>query len=475
MANEVKKVIDLSELLTAYGTYTLKAVATADGYEDSDPVTVPFMFGPRIAVKGGVLTITKCLDSVTQFEIYIDGEVVATVDYDHSDDWSLDLSTLKNDDEKHSIAVRAVGEGISTEHMSNTVTAYVTAESSIYGVSGMYSSTVALTRTDDAVGMSYTINSDGSINSDFDNAFPWNRTELVTDEFGNEFVEFPTMYFRVGIDSSKRITDIAVSGIEHEDGTWYKVDPFRFGRYAAYNNNGVMLSQRGYTRNTATRANWRTYATANGDGYQQLDLYHHTVLLFLWWIEWATKDSASVMTGCISGKGTTGGTSTMPCGGTDNVATPSGYELTRHQMRYHYIEDFVGNGVFFVDGIYRLGYGSTIYDYATADPSKFAYCESSSYASYLKKLGFPNPTSNSNQTIAAFGWDVNNPFLCGPTTTVTNSSYNTYFCDRDYHYSGGPCLYVGAVAANSYANYGVSYCYSYSSSSAAGGRLLYIP
>lgn len=474
MANEVKKVIDLTEKLTAYGTYTLKAVATAAGYEDSDPVTAPFVFGPTIATSDGILTITKCLEGVSQFDLIIDGDVKATVDYDYSEDWSVDLAAYQDDNDKHTIAVRAVGEGISEDNLSNQVYDY-TAYAPIYGVSGMYASAVALTRTDDAVGMTYTINSDGSIDSDFNNAFPWSSTKLVTDESGNEFVSFPRMYFRVGIDSSKRITNIAVSAAPHDDGTWYEVAPFWYGRYGAYNSNSKMLSQRGYTRNTATRANWRTYATANGDGYQQLDLYHHMVLLFLWWIEWATKDSASVMTGCISGTGTTAGTAMMPTGGTDGVTTPSGYELTRHQMRYHYIEDFVGNQLQWVDGIYRLGYGSTIYDYATADPSKYAYCESTSYASYLNKLGFPNPTSNSNQTIAAFGWDVNNPFLCGPTATVTNSSYNTYFCDRDYHYSGYPCLYVGAFATNAYAYCGVSYCYSSSTSFAFGGRLLYIP
>ena len=30
-------------------------------------------------------------------------------------------------------------------------------------------------------------------------------------------------------------------------------------------------------------------------------------------------------------------------GGTDSLTTPSGYNINTNQMRYHYIEDFVGN------------------------------------------------------------------------------------------------------------------------------------
>lgn len=468
-------IIDLTEKLTAYGRYTISAQAEAPDFDNSDMVSAEFVFGATISVTSGVLTIVKCLDGVTQFEIQIDGEVAGTVDYDHSEDWQFDLSTLRDDPDKHAIAVRAIGESVSEDNLSNVVNAFINPDTAIYGVSGLYSSTVALTRTDDAVGMSYTINSDGTIDSDFDEKFPWNRVELVTDDYGNEFVALPTMYFRVGADSSRRITDIAVSGIAHDDGnTWYEVPAFWYGRYGAYLNGTLLESKRGLTRTASTtRANFRTYAANNGDGYHQLDLYHRTVMMFLWWIEWATKDSSSVMTGCMLGTGTTGGTTVMPTGGTDGITTPSGYELTRKQMRYHYIEDFVGNYMEFVDGVYMYRAGTSYYDYATADPSKFADSTSG-----LTKLAYPCNASYTDATITAFGWDSSNPFLCTPTGAVNNSSYNTYFCDGIYRSTSStayPVLYCGAYFSGLGADCGLSFFYTRTATSTysnVGSRLL---
>ena len=55
------------------------------------------------------------------------------------------------------------------------------------------------------------------------------------------------------------------------------------------------------------------------------------------------------MTGRYSYSGTNGGQSKINTGYTDNLNTPSGYELSYRQMRYHYIEDFVGNIMEFVE------------------------------------------------------------------------------------------------------------------------------
>lgn len=466
-------IIDLRDKLPAYGRYVIKARAEAPGFDSSDEVSTEFVFGATIAVADGALTVVRCLEGVCQFEIRIDGVVVGTVDYDYSEEWSVDLAQYQDDESKHYIAVRAIGEGISEDNLSNVVYDY-TAYSPIYGVSGMYSSTVALTRTDDAVGLGYTINTDGTVSSDFDNKFPWNRTQLVTDDYGNEFVSFPTMYFRVGVDSSKRITSIAVSGAPHDGDTWYEVAPFSYGRYGGYVSSSKLCSMSGKTRTASTtRANFRAYAANNGEGYHQLDLYHHTVMMFLWWIEWATKDSSAIMTGCISGSGTTGGTAPKATGGTDALTTPSGYELTRKQMRYHYIEDFIGNYMEFVDGVYMGRAGTSYYDYATADPSKFGDTTTNH-----TKLAYPCNASYREPTIAAFGWDSSNPFLCTPTAAVNNSSYNTYFCDRIYRttsYTAYPVPYVGAYYYYSGAICGLSYFYcdsATSSSTILGSRLL---
>ena len=138
----------------------------------------------------------------------------------------------------------------------------------IYGVSGLASdnSTTSLTRTDDAVGKSYAINSaTGAVASDFDNLFPWNEAEIVIDTAG-KFLKLPEMYFRVGTNGNYEIKDIAVSKAPTGIGAWYKVDPFCIGCYGGSVSNNKLQSVSGESRsNNITRANFRTFAKENGD------------------------------------------------------------------------------------------------------------------------------------------------------------------------------------------------------------------
>lgn len=136
-------------------------------------------------------------------------------------------------------------------------------------------------------------------------------------------------------------------------------------------------------------------------------------------------------------------------------------------MRYHYIEDFVGNLFEFVDGSVGTGSSGGV-QYVTDDPTKFSDTTTNMNAS------FNSPTTSGN-CIAAFGWDVNNPFLCLPKVTVSNDSYDTYFCDYGAT-SNDIVLYCGAHWYNSRASLGLS---SFNRATAShssdyiGGRLLY--
>lgn len=461
----------LTDHFNSYGKYPIELKALAEKFTESDALQLDYIYAPYIDISNGILTVTNTVPSeVTAFELYFDDVLIDTLEYDAATPLAITLSDYSGEIcTQPNIYIKAIGEGV-LENQSNIITAWVipAGEYPIYGVSGMYSSTVALTRTDDAVNMGYTINSDGSINSDFDNAFPWNKTELVTDENGNEFISFPQMFFRVTADSSYNITTTAVSGAPHNDGDWYEVKPFLYGRYGGSVTNNVLESKRGATRKASlTRADFRTYAKANGNNYHLLDLYHKTVLNFLWWIEWATKNSATIMTGAISGSGTTGGTSSCSTGGTDILTTPSGYEPSRKQMRYHYIEDFVGNFFEFLDGIYCYSNGSSYYDYATATPGNYSDTNSNH-----TKLPYSN---SSNNCITSFGWDNSRPFLCVPHLSTSDSSYSTYFCDYVYRYSNSPIPRVGAAFDSQTTYQGISYMYCGSASSVytnVGARLI---
>ena len=459
---------DLSTDFTAYGRYAISVYSVASGYTDSNAATLSYDIGATIAIHNGIISIVDIISGITAFRLFVDDVEEDYINYDGSSSWSYDMATQEPhiDDGKHSVTLCAIGTSVA-DNRSNPVT-WFCGTAPIYGVSGLHASSPALTRTDDAEGLSFEINSSsGAIASDFNEVFPWNVAEVVDDTAG-KFVSFPEMYFRIGVDSNSRMTDVAVSAQPSNEGTWYRVAPFMYSCYGASISSNKMKSVSGVSRaGSYTRAQFRTYARNNGDDYLPIDLYHRNVLMLLWWIEFATKKYDNIMSGRIAYSGTSGGSSVRPCGGTDSVATPSGFETAYAQMRYHYIEDFVGNMWDMVDGIYMNNVGQN--DYVTTDPTKFSETTDGKTA-----LSFVNPTNNE---VAAYGWDPDNPFLFMPIETVQNYNYNTYFCDAVYRYSGFPVMLAGARYSSSDADCGLS-CVSYASASNrysnCGSRLLKI-
>lgn len=339
-------------------------------------------------------------------------------------------------------------------------------ENPIYGVRWVNDETITMEPTDNSMWLSYTKNNaDGSISSDFNDVFPWNEAKRETLEAG-EFLHMPDMYFRIGVDENGDINSVAVSNKAHEVGNWYKVDSFYYGLYGASENGDKLASLSGKDRLAdVTRGDFRAKAKATGHGYFQLDLYHKTVMTFLWWIEWATKNSQDIMTGKTSATGSTA----CRTGGTDNINTPSGFNTTTKQMRYHYIEDFVGNFNEWIDGVS----GSTDSKaWVSANPDDYA--DTNGPANY-KQLAY---ATSGIFCIRAFGWDPESPFLCYYSKTFGSIKYSQGFCD-----SGGlvnssyPVMFSGASHNSSDRSYGLCQCYYGSASdtdSDIGGRLLYV-
>lgn len=324
----------------------------------------------------------------------------------------------------------------------------------IYGVSGLYQSNPVLTRTDDAVGMSWTMN-DNIISSDFDNVFPYNQMVRETID-GDVFVKIPAMYFRIGIDSNGYITDLAVSEGEipvDENHIVIHVDAFYYGAYGASVSDGKMYSKTGVARQySTTRADFRTYAKARGDKYRQLDLYHMRVLDFLWLIEFATKDSDSVMTGLLDyGKS---------CGETDSIIAPSGQLSSEGRMRWRYIEDFIGNGFEFFDGL--TGYKATDIESNYTDDSTTGELTFERCNAYFQALKIYSTK----------------PLLAVPQQS--GASETTYFCD--YANFDGRAVYSrgrrSSASSSSHPYEGLFYiesAYARNRYGYIGSRLLLIP
>lgn len=227
-------------------------------------------------------------------------------------------------------------------------------------------------------------------------------------------------------------------------------DAFYYGAYGARIVDGQMRSiGEGMRIGNRTRAQFRRDAKARGAKYRQLDLYHMRILDFLWLIEFATKDSEAVMQG-YTGYG-------QVCGVTDGLTVPSGQLGSQGRMRWRYIEDFIGNGLEFFDGL--TGYA------ATDDASK--YNDNST-----GDLTFP---SVNEACLSALKIDASKPLLAVPGATVNNSNYNTFFCD--YARLDGRAVYSRGHR-DSGSKYGLFYIYACTESyyyNNIGSRLLLIP
>lgn len=302
-----------------------------------------------------------------------------------------------------------------TNRLAQAVNVY----SPIYGVSWTNDLSTTMTRTDDAVNMTYAINSSsGTISSDFDTVFPFNAMSIVTDNSGNKFLHIPSMYFRITLDDNDCVCGVAVSKEQGAGSGWFLTKPFEYGIYGGSLSNNKLMSVSGVNRQyNYNRTGFRNYAQANVESgyiYSQLDLYTKTIMMFLWWIEFATKDSSTIMTGNESG-------TVMPTGGTNDLTSPSGFvPANGNQMRWHYIEDFIGNGLEFIDGTTGDGVrGGT--QYVSYNPTKY-----NDTGEGMDTLSWVGPLTSGTYG-KAFGWDNNKPFLVLPK--ITQGSSNAGFCD----------------------------------------------
>ena len=441
--------IDLLSLLIPYGQRQLKVKAKATGYTDSDMSNaVTYYSRPHVHRKDGTtLQITNCRAAATNYEIYLDGTKVGDATYSGEDGGTLDVDVTNLGFTQNAInKVYVKGTGTGVESNQSETFGFWYGENVILGVSGLYQSEPALTRTDDAVGLSWAM-SNNAISSDFDDKFPFNQMQRETID-GDVFVYVPAMYWRIGYDSNHYITDIAVAPAAMavgENQILAHSDAFYYGAYGARIVDGQMRSVGNGSRSgNYTRAQFREYAKARGAKYRQLDLYHMRILDFLWLIEFATKNSEAVMWGFTSYGGS--------CGATDSLTAPSAQLASQGRMRWRDIEDFIGNGFEFFDGL--TGYKATDTESNYTDDATTGELTFSSCSGYFKSLKI----------------DPSKPFVAVPQQS--GGSNSTYYCDYAYFY-GSAVYYRGRRNASSdcglfyISSYGASDYYSY-----VGSRLL---
>ena len=147
----------------------------------------------------------------------------------------------------------------------------------IYGVDGVGQSSPSLTRTDGAVGMTYSKGA-SEIHSDFDKCFPWSDMHEVVDEFGNVFIYIPKFYSKITKNANGTYKH-QISGFRYEgfstlfvDGKGNEIDYVLVGKYEASGDKTKAYSKSGATcLVNITLPQLRTACMAHGEGYQQYD------------------------------------------------------------------------------------------------------------------------------------------------------------------------------------------------------------
>lgn len=344
--------------------------------------------------------------------------------------------------------------------------------SKIYGVDKVGRMNPTLTRTDDAVGLSYAIGA-SEITSDFDNCYPWCNMQEATDSSGNVFIKIPKFYSKV-TKHSDGTYKYQISGTKHDgfstlfvDGKGNEIDCVLVGKYEASGSASRVYSKSGATVLVdITRNNFRIGCKANGKGYQQYDFLIDAIITELFMIEFATTNSQSIMQGYTAQSNV----AAIATGRTDTVKTASGSEISntdgKHACKYRGIENPFGNVWKWCDGI-------------NFDNEKIYICEDPEYYADDK---YDAPYSYMGNRVMLDGYAKQvtqfskNPLL--GYTTMTGADSTTYYSDYNYYNISGTVLSCGAGWHHSaYAGF---WCRNGSAptlnkSQDGGGRLCYKP
>ena len=159
-----------------------------------------------------------------------------------------------------------------------------------------------------------------------------------------------------------------------------------------------------------TLSNGRTRARARGTGYQLMD----------WRIQRLWQDL-------------------LICA-MKTVNTNSGSGITTDALGLYW-----GNDGQWIDGFCNID-SSWVY---SNSPSKYIDSPTAVSDGYAAISGYTAPTTNDAE-IKKLGYDSAQPFFNYPSEIISNSSFNTYYCDGYYYSSGNHPVYASVGRADAY-------------------------
>lgn len=350
---------------------------------------------------------------------------------------------------------------------ANTVFTAQIGSAKVYGVSGLGNSSPTLTRTYDNAGKIYSINSSaGTITTDFDTEF--NFETVVQD--GNTMIKIPKFYKRFDAITNNQITAFSICKEKIDNSfqiypcflneSGQEIDYILISKGKATGTSSKATCVQGnYPLVNVTRAQMRTAARANGTGWQQFDWMVLQLLRDLFCVVFATTSAQNIFLGR-----TTGFSSAATVGGTWNISTPCGWNVSTMQNKFFGIEDIFGNVGDWCDGI--TFNSSTIY--STTSPNAFSDTTT----------GMINSGSRTTSAgyISGLTYNAAQPFLNYPNSA--NGSSTQYYCDWHFYQSSGTILFVGGMwsdetRAGPWFSFGMFTAAN--SNKDIGGRLVYRP
>lgn len=330
-----------------------------------------------------------------------------------------------------------------------------------------------------------TIASDGTVK--WLNPTDWTKYEDGTaiDSTLNVMVYVPDYYIKFIHNEEEDSDEVRISVQAFDDAVLLKGG--YCSAYEAYNDNNVLKSVKGVNpSHSISRANFETYARANGDGWHAYTYAMHKAITWLFVVEYAQRNSQATYNAVLTAEGyhqgglgagvTTGNEdgayNFIVCGTTDEhgnntgITNFAGTSRTYAVPRYRGIENPWGSlWKNTVDVIVNNETGSagTNRVYITDDPEHFGKTATDSFT-------LTNIQMNSTQNYVR---QLSNNVAGDLFPTVTSGANSaTYYCD--YHYdnnsTGNRTILIGGYAGN-----GASCGWFYvGSSSAVGNAYAYI-
>lgn len=337
-----------------------------------------------------------------------------------------------------------------------------------------------------------TITSDGTVK--WLNATDWTKYEDGTaiDDTLNVMVYVPDYYIKFIHNEEEDSDEVRISAQAFDDAVLLKGG--YCSAYEAYNDNNILKSVKGVNpSHSISRANFETYARANGDGWHAYTYAMHKAITWLFVVEYAQRNSQATYNAVLTAEGyhqggLGGGVTTgsengtynfIVCGTTDEhgnntgITNFAGTSRTYAVPRYRGIENPWGSlWKNTVDVIVNNETGSagTNRVYITDDPEHFGETATDNFTltniQMSSTRGYVKQLSN------------NNAGDLFPTVT-SGANAVTYYCD--YHYdnksTGDRAVFIGGYS-DSGAYCGWFYVHSNSGVSAAivyiGCRLIYL-